>query len=309
MTFIDFCKVLGVVIETLPPIGQWKRYPTTEHPSKKNASVRYNGDHGHVCNFETGEDAHLWRPESDDAPVIDHEAIKRVQQEEARRIQAGYAAAAKKAGYVMHQCSMRTHPYMASKGFPDERVNVWDDQGVKKMIVPMRVGQALVNVQQIYQETDEVTGEPACKDDGSPRFTKKFLYQGRSRDAEFVMDNHGIDVLAEGLATAYSVRAAMASIKMKYKLHVTFSAANTKRIAAGLQNGILVVDHDTKIPTGQTMPTGQRVAKEVGWPMWISETPGFDFNDHHREVGLFRASQSLRAVIMEAQRQQRVRLK
>lgn len=305
MTFIEFAAALGVVINTLPPIGEWKRFPTIDHPKKRNGSARFFGDHGHVCNFETGEDAHLWRPDSTEAPKIDHEAIRRVQEAEAKRIREAQVAAAKKAGFIMHSCRNDIHAYMASKGFPEERVKVWEDEGIQKMIVPMRVGESLVNVQQIWHERDQF-GEPVFKDNGKPKYVKKFLYQARAKDAEFIMDNRGLDVLCEGFATAYSARMMMTALKFRYRLHVTFSAGNMKRIAEKLPSGVLIVDHDTVIPPGQTMPTGQRIAKEIGWPMWISSTPGFDLNDEHQSVGLFQASQSLRKVLVEAQRQQRV---
>jgi putative DNA primase/helicase len=39
--------------------------------------------------------------------------------------------------------------------------------------------------------------------------------------------------------------------------------------------------------------TGERVAKEIGWPYWMSDTQGEDADDALKRLGLFRFSQSL----------------
>jgi len=39
--------------------------------------------------------------------------------------------------------------------------------------------------------------------------------------------------------------------------------------------------------------TGERVAKEIGWPYWRSDTQGEDADDTLKRLGLFKFSQSL----------------
>jgi len=43
---------------------------------------------------------------------------------------------------------------------------------------------------------------------------------------------------------------------------------------------------------------GQTVAEKTGKPYFISETVGDDFNDYHQKVGLFKASQSLKKLLL-----------
>ena len=141
----------------------------------------------------------------------------------------------------------------------------------------MRVGRELVGCQLINTE-----GE------------KKFLPGQRSSDAEFVIDNRGPHVLCEGYATALSAQRALRNLKRKYTLHVTFSAGNMKKIAARLPGGIVIADNDATL-------TGQKAAKEIGWPFWLSDVVGEDANDFDVRCGSFALAQGL-AKVMEVRR-------
>jgi len=152
---------------------------------------------------------------------------------------------------------------------------VYVKDGVPYLIIPMRVGSQLVGAQVISPEGD-----------------KKFLYGQRTKGAEYVLDNKGPHIIAEGYSTSLSIRAAMKALKMRYTIHVCFSAGNMIHIAKQLPGGLIVADNDHS-------GTGERVAKSIGWPYWISDTVGEDFNDHHNRVGLFKASQSLRKSLLE----------
>jgi putative DNA primase/helicase len=101
-----------------------------------------------------------------------------------------------------------------------------------------------------------------------------------------VFDNKGPHILTEGYATALSVRAAMKALKMRYTIHVCFSAQNLLNISQSLADCFIVADHDIST-------TGQRIAEKSGKRWWMPPTPGFDFNDYHQAVGLFKASQEL----------------
>jgi putative DNA primase/helicase len=58
------------------------------------------------------------------------------------------------------------------------------------------------------------------------------------------------------------------------------------KVAAALPAGLVIADNDES-------GTGERVAKQIGWPYWMSDTQKEDANDCHRRAGLFRFSQSL----------------
>jgi putative DNA primase/helicase len=219
--------------------------------------------------------AALWK--SDNPQKISPSIYRAVKDSEREREEMAKKAAAR-AGWILHQCVNAPHPYMDKKGFPEEPTKVWmDDEGKRLLAIPMRIGSSLVGVQLISEE-----GE------------KKFLKGQRCKGASFTMDAKGIPIFCEGYATGLSIRAVMKLINIRYTIHVCFSAGNIQDVARGIPGGIVVADHDTS-------GVGEQAARETGKPYWISPAAGEDFNDFHQRVGGFKASQSLKPIIMKAQ--------
>jgi putative DNA primase/helicase len=276
MDFLTFCRACGVNLNQLPPVGRWVRVSTEDKPRSRNGAVKWMGDVGFVQNWATMTEPAVWRDEG-----VSREAQKRIRSvanEADREARELASRAAQKAATLLSECELSTHPYLASKGFPDELVNVWNRDADNVMVIPMRRGKELVGCQLI-------------KPDGE----KKFLFGQRSGGAEFVMGNHGTHVLCEGYATALSARQALRNLKMTYTLHVTFSAGNMKRIAEALPPGLVIADNDKS-------KTGERVAQEIGWPYWISDVEGEDFNDAHQRRGLFPLAMELKDSIQRIRR-------
>ena len=266
MNFLDFCRAHGILIHHLPPLGQWKRYSTEDKPHHKNGSVKFMGDHGFCQNHATEVTVSVWKP---DAPVKINardlaEQVSKAEAETLRR----QAEAARKAAWILHQCQYASHEYLRKKGHAEEVGNVFVKDCEKLLVIPMRVNKNLVGVQLI----DEAGG-------------KKFLHGQRTAGAEYVIDNRGPHYLCEGYATALSLRAILKNYKRRYTIHVTFSAGNMLKIAATLPGGYVIADNDLS-------ETGERVAREIGWPYWISDQVG-DCNDHHLREGLFKTGQSI----------------
>ena len=274
MTFIDFCRAHGIVIDTLPPINVWKRYKTTDKPGHRNGAVKFMGDHGFCQNHATMQDVSSWRSEGD-SPIA-HQEIQRIAREASQEIARNNAKAADRAAWILGQCEPRKHAYTAAKGFPDELVNVWKSDAGPVAVIPMRIGATLVGCQTITE-----AGE------------KKFLFGQRSGGAQFVFNAKGPHILCEGYATALSARVALTNIKRPYTLHVCFSAGNMKKIAADLPGGIVLADNDKS-------GTGERTAREIGWPYWMSDTVGEDCNDYHLRKGLFALSQGIQRALRES---------
>lgn len=270
MDFVQFARSHGIIINDLPPVGVWKRYPTEDHPRKRNGAVKYMGTHGFVQNHALSTVTSLWKPDSSDRlNSVDMRSIiiSQAQAEQQRRKLATEAVG--KAVRMLNESGYRTHAYLEAKGFPDEQGSVLNIENKPVLLIPMRVGKSLVGVQQIWE-------------DG----TKKFLYGQRTSGATFTFDNKGLNIVCEGYATALSVRAAMKQLKRRYTIHVCFSAGNMVRVAEGLEQGLVIADNDES-------GTGQKAAEEIGWPVWMSDRVGDDANDHMRRVGLFAFSQSL----------------
>ena len=268
MDFIQFARSHGILIDNLPPLGVWKRFPTEDHPRSKNGAVKYMGDVGFVQNHATSTVVSIWKPDSPITTKVKSTYLASIRNAEDEQKKKQHQAMQRAVG-MLNGSGMSTHPYLEAKGFKDEQGNVLWQDGKPVLLIPMRVANNLVGLQQIDQ-------------DGG----KKFLYGQRTSNAVFTFDNKGMNVLCEGYATALSVRLAFKQMKQRYTLHVCFSAGNMAKVAAGLEAGLLIADNDAS-------GTGQRVADESGWKYWLSDRVGEDANDYHQRVGLFGFTQSL----------------
>jgi len=278
MDFIEFARSHGILINDMPPLGVWKRLPTEDHPRSRNGAVKYMGDVGFVQNHATSTVVSIWKPDSRNVTIDRSSALASIKKAEDEQKKRQHQAMQRAVG-MLNGSGLSTHPYLEAKGFPDEQGNVLWQDGKPVLLIPMRVGGNLVGLQQI----DEDGG-------------KKFLYGQRTSGAVFTFDNKGMNVLCEGYATALSVRLAFKQMKQRYTLHVCFSAGNMAKVAAGLEPGLLIADNDAS-------GTGQRVAEESGWKYWLSPVVNQDFNDYHREHGLFKSTQSLTQTLLQMQRE------
>ena len=270
--FIAFARAHGILIDRLPPLGVWRRYPTDDHPHKRNGAIKWMGEVGFIQNWAISSEVAVWK--TDKANPVDLARYRRdVQEAERKRLQQ-QEEAAKKAQWILSQCQYGHHPYLAAKGFPDEQANVWKSDDGLVLVIPMRVGHRLVGCQLI-------------REDGS----KKFLFGQRTSNAEYIMDAKGPHVLCEGYATALSIKQALIALKRKFTLHVCFSAGNMRKIAETLPGGFAVADNDLSL-------TGQKTAEEIGWPWWMPPDAGTDFNDFSQKVKTFKASQALNKLFM-----------
>jgi putative DNA primase/helicase len=271
MQLLDFCRLHGVIVDREPPIGLWKRYPTQDKPTHRNGAVKYMGTHAFIQNHATMTEIEVWHAEGDSA--MDPNKARKLVEAAHRDIREKQEKAAQKAGFILHQCQIGYHPYLEKKGFKEEQGNIWKKDDELLLVIPMRVGHRLVGCQLIDSEGG-----------------KRFLGGQRTSNATFTFDNKGAHILVEGYATALSVKEALKALKKRYTLHVCFSAGNLAKVASTLPSGFVVCDNDAS-------RTGENTAIKTGFPYWMSDTVGEDFNDFHQRVGLFRASQSLSKVI------------
>lgn len=283
MDFVTFARALGVIIDRPIEDGRWHRVTTTDKPHHKNGAYKFMGAFGLVQNWANMTEPDLWRPDGDGPSEVDHQALARRAKEAAEEIRKGQEAAAKRAGWILHQCTFGPHPYLAAKGFPEDRGRLWKDDkhGDVKLCIPMQADGRVVGLQTISD---------------APGFEKKFLYGQRTSEAVYVIDNKGPKVFCEGYATALSVAAAMHALKTRFCLIVCFSAGNLLKVAKNHGQGFVIADNDKP---SQLAPEpggmGLKVAKEIGLPYWLSDRMPEDANDYHQRAGLFRLSQSIKA--------------
>jgi putative DNA primase/helicase len=273
MDLLTFCRLHGILINHVPPIGVWKRFPTEDHPRSFNGAVKFMGNYAHVQNHAVMLEPVTWQADEDQK--IDPQKIVRLAKEQDDRTAKLQADAAARAAWIVNQCQVAKHEYLHAKGFPDEQGLVWLNDEAKLLVIPMRIENRIVGCQLIDTEGD-----------------KKFLFGQKTAGAAMVFDNKGIHVLCEGYATGLSVKDALRSMKRRYTIHVCFSAGNMVKVARTLPAGFVVVDHDKPNPQTGTR-AGHVAAAQIGWPSWMSEVEGEDANDTHQRLGLFKFSQSI----------------
>jgi phage/plasmid primase-like uncharacterized protein len=89
-----------------------------------------------------------------------------------------------------------THPYLESKGFPEEVADVWETDGKKLLVLPMRKSGFLIGCQLIDEQGQ-----------------KKFLQGQTTKGATLSLDAKGMAIFCEGYATGLSIRACHARHK------------------------------------------------------------------------------------------------
>ena len=249
MNFERFAETHGLIIKDLI-MDRWVRVPTTDHPTKRNGAYIFNGNTGAVQNWALHEKPITWRDKNaKHDPQIKIRVQKAVEDQTVRQEKA-----AKKAAWILNNAVKSTHPYLAKKGFPEEKGYVWEG----KLVIPMRIDGRLVGCQMI----DE---------DGK----KKFLYGQKTKGASACFDNKGVHILCEGYATALSIRRTLKQSMTRYCIHVCFSAGNLIEVAKSFPDCIVVADND---------PVGVRSAKKTGRPFWVSPNIGEDFNDYELRI-------------------------
>lgn len=195
---------------------------------------------------------------------------ERQSKEGQERIKAAQRAA-EKAEWIMGQTVSERHAYLDSKGFGELDGLVWrPKQETNLLCVPMSVNGKLAGVQLI-----NIHG------------AKKFLSGQVTSQAEYCFDAGGLnasDWWVEGFASGLSLRACLHALKMRYRIHVCFSAQNLQRMA---HSGYVIADNDAT-------ETGEKAAQATKLPYWMAPITGNDINDVHKASGTFRTSQMLR---------------
>lgn len=262
MSFQQFAEAHGLIINHLVH-DRWTRVPTVDKPQSRNGAYIYDGQSGAVQNWALHEKPVPYRDkDAKHDPQLANRRAKVLVDQESRHKQA-----AGKASWILDQCKKQTHPYMAKKGFPDEKVNVWNEM----MVVPMRIDGSLSGLQLISA-------------DGR----KTFLTGQKNKGASTIIDNKGKVILCEGVATAMSIRRALKATRTRYTIVICFSAGNILEMSKKYPDCVVVADHD---------PVGIRVAKQSNKIYCVPPDDGDDFNDYELKVGSEVAGQYLIATI------------
>ncbi len=272
MNFLQFAEAHGLIIRSMTA-GKIARCRTIDKPQHKNGAYLFDEDFGWVQNHATMTDPAIWHPDrAEGAPQIDRAAMARRRAADEARLRQDRENAAKKAREIVKACTQTQHDYLHKKGFPDMRGLVYREDSDNLLVVPMYSGKLIVGCQMI-----DVDGN------------KKFLHGQQAKGAEFALGRGDMHAWCEGYATGLSIHAAA---KQRLTVHVCFSAGNLTLMAKQAGNGIVVADND---PSG----TGEKAAQATGLSCYMPPTVGQDFNDLHRELGLFKAAMTLNEFLRE----------
>jgi len=272
MIFEDFARSHGLILSGVQ-LDRWVPTPTEDHPRSSNGRYKFLGNVGWVQNWATMEKPATWFADGKSMSSPDVRQKIELSNNKAREASEN---ARKRAGWILHQTELKTHPYLASKGFAEAKGNVWEKDGKEILVIPMYIDMHLVGVQFIDHEGN-----------------KKFLHGQTTKGASFCMNAKGIPIFCEGYATALSVRECMKASNIRYSIYVCFSASNMKNIVRIVGNGFVIADNDPNC-------IGEMSAKETGKPYWLSKTIGNDFNDDHRLHGTFKMSQILKKALLNS---------
>ena len=276
MRFEEFAAAHGLIIHYVE-YGAWRRVPTTDHPRKRNGAYRHLGEVAFVQNHATMSEVSVWHPDADRDIRIDSEAIARRAAEADRARRLAQLAASAKAQAIIKTCRLSTHPYLASKGFPDA-LGLVTEAG--ELIIPMRDCEtgAVLGAQKIALIENE--------------WEKKMLFGMRAKGASYRIGNARAPELwfVEGYATGLSVDSALKLLRISAAVMVCFSASNLVYAASRIAGRRFVfADNDASL-------TGERSAWKTGLPYAMAPTTGQDANDLHMAAGVMAVAKK----IMEA---------
>lgn len=238
----------------LSAVSTWK--------SMRGSGVTISSLFAEAIKYGWRDSGEYQRPTQQQARAIALAREKKRKAEDARRSESARHAA-RKAGWILNQCKQDQHAYLDKKGFPDAVGMVWQQTEENNLLViPMRVGRDVVGCQLIDREGN-----------------KKFLSGQVSSGAEYCIDSGGRDFYVEGYASGLSLREILSALKIRYRIHICFSAANLKNMAR--PGGFVIADNDKS-------GVGEDAAIATGLPYYLPETEGDDINDEHQRLGVFR---------------------
>ena len=295
-SFADFAHIHGLLIQQPVDDGRIHRVPTEEKPRRRNGTYRFLGDWGWVCNFNRDGEAIVWRPERADNRVrpvrrADVGALLAMERTERER-------AAKQAEQILASCVFMSHPYLVRKGFPRQGGLVVQQATVTSSAGrPIVLDGRLAVPMRSWADTRRLQSIQFIDDEGG----KLFLPGGEAQEAVFLIGppNAAETWLCEGLATAYSVQAALAVMHRPARVMVCFSAHTLGRVGAQLQGRVFVVaDHDRVNPkTG--LRAGEEAARAAGKPWVAPPLEGDDANDLYVREGVYALANLLRGVLVK----------
>ncbi|TPM59136.1 hypothetical protein FJ959_09715 [Mesorhizobium sp. B2-2-4] len=294
------CSTVGIIPPKGRSYGKWLHTDTLSGKNGKgDGRVIINDTHVTAFNWQTGETVTVG---------IGGEVEKRDRQKIAKQIEfskrkqkADAARAANVASAMLATSRTGLHPYLASKGFREEKGLVIDASDARRiggdylvpdtdralaLLVPARINGKVTSVQMIWE-------------DG----TKKFLFGGEVSGASHRI-SAGVDTwLCEGYATGLSIRAALHGMKIRPTVLCCFSASNIVAVARHLEGRVFIgAENDKPLVQFGGLGASEFYARKTSLPYGMPPGLGTDFNDLHQQSSIFVVQRALTAVMARAVR-------
>ncbi|EEO27161.2 toprim domain-containing protein [Oxalobacter paraformigenes] len=271
--FLHFCRGLGIRIDTVPPVGVWKRYPTDDKPRKLNGAVRYFGTYGFAQNHALMTEPAFWQDDKPSKPLSRAEIVKREQEAAERRkneLRARIEAVASCRRYFGKLPSLRgEHPYLDRKGLSMRGCEHLKRDG-DLLVIPMFANGRLMSVQTI-----SIEGE------------KKFRYRCPIKGASYELRRaRGLmTCFCEGFATGLTLYQSIptASVVVCFNSSNLVDVAKTRK-TAGM--AVICADNDHETTHNPGITKGKEAAEilkcGLAYPEGIC---GTDWDDARQEWG------------------------
>lgn len=272
-TFLQFVEANGIIVpDTFTP-GRWIRCKTTNHPRKRNGSIKLadDGQVGWCQDYAVHTEPLTWRA-GDGAALaapIDRALIARRQAE--RRAALLEATLSARAYYARCWPLRDSHPYLADKG-----LGVAGCLGLRVdadgwLVIPMLYNGKILSLQRI-----------------SPTGEKKFHFGATTKQAYYAIEREraALTVFVEGFATGLTIFQAIPNCRVI----VCFNAGNLPVIAEHAERrGMAVVcadnDHETEKRIGRNpgLDAARAAAELLGVGVAFPTCAGTDWNDYVME--------------------------
>ncbi|MFD2248915.1 hypothetical protein FHS82_001029 [Pseudochelatococcus lubricantis] len=289
------CHDVGIAVPRHVSPGKWAQ-SAVDGKARSNKSGRvliFDDEQGGIAwNWTTGQQqAFSLRGDPSAAVVI---RPRQRDPDRDRRERDRREAVARICHDIVHSCRDDVHPYLASKGFPDERAKVHDDprcllprnelgdllagamptSDQPMLIVPGWIGDRVSTVQFITASGEKKNILSGAMSGASYRIATS------PRNAQ-----NSKEIVCEGFATALSVRAAIRILNIPATIRSAFSASNAAKVACAIPGAWIAADHDRPIEHLDGLGTGEFYARKSGCKWTMPASLG-DFNDFHMECGL-----------------------
>jgi len=287
------CASVGIVPPKSYAEGRWSKTDTLSGKNGKgDGRIFVDVDHVVAWNHQTGQHQSV-RLKDDFTPAERKQAARRREDGERKKRERTRQAAAVAAA-MAEDAKLSIHPYLAAKGFREEKALVLDAATVGKLggdyliageraiVVPARIGKQISSVQLIWE-------------DG----TKKFLFGGEIGGASHRIAKGTDTWHCEGYATGLTLRAALKDLRRSDTILCCFSAGNVAAVArAAKGRAYIVTDNDKPMPQFDGLGTGEYWARQSGRPYVMPPELG-DINDLHQGAGIFAVQRLLTNFLRE----------